>query len=283
MSANGRFVAFIGFGAAFTTTPDSNGRGDVFVRDVDLGTTTLLSTNIAGTAAANLGATYPVISADGRFVFFESSSSDLVPNNTTNSATNIFATALNGRVRLDVSALNLDEASSNASISVSRTGNTSNAVTVQYRTVNGTAKTPADFSAVSGSLTFAAGETSKTLVVSILDDAVDEDDETFMLVLSDFNADEESAGSLSSALLAIADDDPPPSISIGDASIVEGTGGTKTAEFTLTLSAASARAVDLLPSPPTQCRSQPRRAAISRGPSSSLDSILAPPRRRSVF
>ena len=241
MSANGRFVAFIGFGAAFTNTPDTNGRGDVFVRDVDLGTTTLLSTNIAGTVAANLGATYPVISADGRFVFFESSSPDLVPNNMANTATSIFATALNGRVRLDVSSINLNEASGNASISVSRTGNTSAAVTVQYKTVNGTAKSPADFSAISGSLTFAAGETSKTLVVPILDDALDEDDETFMLVLSDFNADGESAGSLSSTLLAIADNDPTPSISIDDASIVEGTGGTKTAEFTLTLSAASGR------------------------------------------
>ena len=243
MSANGRFVAFIGFGAAFTTTPDTNGRGDVFVRDVDLGTTTLLSTNIAGTAAANLGATYPVISADGRFVFFESSSPDLVPNNTTNSSNSIFATALNGRVKLDVSALNVDEVSGNASISVSRTGNTSDAVTVQYRTVSGTAMSPADFSAVSGSLTFAAGETSKTLVVPILDDALDEDSETFMLVLSDFNAEGESAGSLSSTLLTIADDDPTPSISIDDVSIVEGTGGTKSAEFTLTLSAASGRFV----------------------------------------
>lgn len=241
MSTNGRFVAFIGFGAAFTTTPDSNGRGDVFVRNVDLGTTTLLSTNIAGTAAANLGATYPVISADGRFVFFESSSPDLVANNLSNSATSIFATPLNGRVRLEVSALNLDETSGNANISVSRTGNTSDAVTVQYRTVNGTAQSPSDFSGISGSLTFAAGETSKTLVVSILDDVLDEHDETFMLVLSDFNADGENPGSLSSAVLTIADDDPLPSISIDDVSITEGSGGTKTAEFTLTLSAASGK------------------------------------------
>ena len=241
MSANGRFVAFIGFGAAFTTIPDTNGRGDVFVRDVDLGTTTLLSTNMAGTAAANLGATYPVISADGRFVFFESSSPDLVPNNTANTSTSIFATALNGRARLDVSALNLNETAGSASITVSRTGNTSDALIVQYRTVSGTARSPADFSAILGSLTFAAGETTKTLLVPILDDALDEDAETFMLVLSDFNAVGESAGSLSSTLLAIADDDPTPSISIDDVSVVEGTGGTKTAEFTLTLSAASGR------------------------------------------
>lgn len=241
MSANGRFVAFIGFGAAFTTTPDTNGRGDVFIRDVDLGTTTLLSTNIAGTAAASLGATYPVISADGRFVFFESNSPDLVPNKTENTITSIFATAVNGRVRLDVSALTVEEPSGNASISVSRTGNRSDAVIVQYRTVNGIAGSPADFSAISGSLTFAAGERSKTLVVPILNDALDEHDETFMLVVSDFNADSEKPGTLSSAVLTIADDDPTPSISIDDVSIVEGNSGTKTAEFTLTLSAASGR------------------------------------------
>jgi Calx-beta domain/WD40-like Beta Propeller Repeat len=241
MSANGRFVAFIGFGAGFTTTTDTNGQGDVFVRDIDLGTTTLLSTNIAGTAAADLGATFPVISADGRFVLFESSSTDLVPNKTTNTATQIFATALNGRVKLDVSALNRDETSGNASVSVSRTGNTSDVVTVQYTTVSGTAQSPADFSTISASLTFAAGETSKTLVVPILDDALDEDDETFMLVLSDFNAASENSGSLSSAVLTIADDDPTPSVSIDDVSIVEGSAGTKRAEFTLTLSAASGR------------------------------------------
>ena len=57
-------------------------------------------------------------------------------------------------------------------------------VTVRYATRDGTAKRRRDYRKTSGTLTFAAGETSKTVSVVILDDAHDEGTETFTLRLS---------------------------------------------------------------------------------------------------
>ena len=57
-------------------------------------------------------------------------------------------------------------------------------VTVQYATADGTAESGADFTPASGMLTFAANETSKSVYVATGRDAVDEENETFTLRLS---------------------------------------------------------------------------------------------------
>ena len=58
------------------------------------------------------------------------------------------------------------------------------AVTVDYATADGTATAGDDYTAASGTLTFDAGETSKTVSVPIVDDNVDDGGETFTLTLS---------------------------------------------------------------------------------------------------
>ncbi len=60
----------------------------------------------------------------------------------------------------------------------------SHRVTVDYATADGTAKAGEDYTATSGTLTFAAGERVKTVSVPILDDGHDEGHETFLLRLS---------------------------------------------------------------------------------------------------
>ena len=57
-------------------------------------------------------------------------------------------------------------------------------VTVAYTTTNGTATAGSDYTARSGTLTFAAGETSKVVRVSVLGDKTVEPDETLSLTLS---------------------------------------------------------------------------------------------------
>ena len=57
-------------------------------------------------------------------------------------------------------------------------------VTVDYATSNGSATAGDDYTAKSGSLAFTAGQTSKTIQVSIIDDTIDDDNETFTLTLS---------------------------------------------------------------------------------------------------
>ena len=57
-------------------------------------------------------------------------------------------------------------------------------VSVDYATKDGTAAAGADYTAASGTLTFAPGETAKTVSVALLDDSHDEGKETFTLRLS---------------------------------------------------------------------------------------------------
>ena len=57
-------------------------------------------------------------------------------------------------------------------------------VSVDYATADGTATAGSDYTATSGTLTFAAGETAKTVSVAILDDTIDEGREKFKLLLS---------------------------------------------------------------------------------------------------
>ena len=61
----------------------------------------------------------------------------------------------------------------------------SGTVTVNYATVDGTATAGEDYTAMSGTLTFAPGETEKTVSVAIIDDELEDSGETFTLVLSD--------------------------------------------------------------------------------------------------
>ena len=60
----------------------------------------------------------------------------------------------------------------------------SGTVTVDYATADGTATAGSDYTATSGTLTFAAGETEKAISVPVLDDGHDEGSETLTLTLS---------------------------------------------------------------------------------------------------
>jgi hypothetical protein len=89
ISANGRFVAFLS-DASDLVTNASSGKSQVFWRDLDSGTTRLVSVNTNGVAAnANHERIIPVINSDGSHVAFESSASDLVPGDL-NESSDIF-------------------------------------------------------------------------------------------------------------------------------------------------------------------------------------------------
>ena len=73
-------------------------------------------------------------------------------------------------------------------------GDAASEVTVDYRTEDGTATAGSDYTETSGTLTFAPGEDKKTVSVPITDDDVEDDGETFTLVLSNasFASDQET-------------------------------------------------------------------------------------------
>jgi Tol biopolymer transport system component len=69
ISADGRFVAFAS-GAANLVRGDRDGYGDIFIRDLKMGETSLLSRGPGGSQPGRVGSAQPAISADGRFVAF---------------------------------------------------------------------------------------------------------------------------------------------------------------------------------------------------------------------
>ena len=115
-------------------------------------------------------------------------------------------------------------------------------VTVNYASANTTATAPADYTAVSGTLTFASGETTKTITVTVNGDLLDEADETFAVNLSNASG---ATVTVPQGHGTITDDDPLPTLTINDVPVTEGSSGTTAANFTVTLSAPSGRTVSV--------------------------------------
>ena len=69
MALNGRFVAFVST-ATNLVANDTNGAADIFLRDLEMGTTTLVNVDSNGVALGTGDASAPVISQDGRYVAF---------------------------------------------------------------------------------------------------------------------------------------------------------------------------------------------------------------------
>jgi Tol biopolymer transport system component len=88
VSADGKLVAFTS-PADDLALNDTNGFSDVFVRDLALTNTLLVSVDASGTTSGNSASGEPTISADGRFVAFSSSASNLVAGDT-NKVSDVF-------------------------------------------------------------------------------------------------------------------------------------------------------------------------------------------------
>ena len=114
------------------------------------------------------------------------------------------------------------------------------AVSVDWATSDGTAKAGSDYTAASGSLVFAPGETSKTVSVAVLADEEAEGAETMVLTLSNASgaglADAKATGTVSDPA-EVAPAGPPPAVSIADATVDEGPGAVLA--FAVTLDRAS--------------------------------------------
>ena len=115
---------------------------------------------------------------------------------------------------------------------------TAGPVTVAYATSNGTASAGSDYTALSGTLTFVAGETSKVVRVQVSGDTAVEANEALTLTLSAPNGATVADGT---AIGTITNDDtaPLPALSVADATVSEGNSGVKDLAFTVSLSAAA--------------------------------------------
>jgi hypothetical protein len=105
------------------------------------------------------------------------------------------------------------ESAATATITVVRRGSLTNPATVAYSTLNGTAAAGSDYTAQSGTVSFAAGQASRAFTVPILADTASEGDETLLLRLTSPTG--AALGSLAEAVLTIRDNDPAGTVQFG--------------------------------------------------------------------
>ena len=119
-------------------------------------------------------------------------------------------------------------------------------VTVKYATANGSAIAPGDYTAKTGTVTIAAGQTRGIINIVTIGETLDELDESFFVNLSAATnatiADTQGRG-------IIIDNDSPPAVTINDATVTEGDTGTTNATFTVSLSTASGQTISINATP----------------------------------
>jgi hypothetical protein len=139
------------------------------------------------------------------------------------------------------------ESTTSVSLNVILSNAAAQTVTVQYAVSGGTA-TPVgaqgagDYTLAPGTLSFAPGETSKDIPLSVVNDTIDETDETVIVTLS--NPTNATLGAASSHTYTIIDDDNPPSVQFTST----GTSGSETVasvSIAVTLSSPSGKTVSV--------------------------------------
>ena len=142
----------------------------------------------------------------------------------------------------DVTVTEGDAGATDATFTVTRSGDTGGTSTVDFATLDGTARaSDNDYGARSDTLTFVPGDTTKTITVPVNGDTTDENNENFFVNLSGAtNATIEDGQGQG----AITNDDPQPQVSISDAPVVdEGDPAPRNATFTVSLSNPSSQQV----------------------------------------
>jgi hypothetical protein len=146
------------------------------------------------------------------------------------------------------------EGNGSANVTITRAGAVSEAVSVTYQTSPGSAEINSDFIAVSGTVSFPAGETQATIVIPIVNDDVIEGSESFNLSLSS-PTNPAVLGEHATHTVTILDNDEPAVVafaasastrdeSAGSASIVVSREGNLSIPFTVTISSGAGSAAD---------------------------------------
>lgn len=152
-------------------------------------------------------------------------------------------TPTDDRPRATINDVIVNEAAGTATFTVTLAGTATTPVTIDFATADGTAKAGLDYTAVTGTVTFAPGETSKSITVPILNDAVYEGSETFNVNLSNPSSNAVISDPLGLGTIkddgsgtvppGVTPDDDRPLVTINDVLVNE---ASKSAIFTVTLS-----------------------------------------------
>ncbi len=148
-----------------------------------------------------------------------------------------------GTLQLSSATYSADEGTDpTVTITVTRTGGSSGAVTVNYATADGTANDPSDYTSTSGTLNWADGDAAaKTFTIAIVDDNTVESTESFSVTLS--NAQTATLGTPSSATVSITDNEVPGTLQLSSATYSADEGTDPTVTITVTRTGGSSGAV----------------------------------------
>ena len=145
-------------------------------------------------------------------------------------------------LRFAAPAVSFGEGVGTVAVTVQLSTTAATEVSASWTAAPGTATAGVDYLAVGGTVTILAGETTGTIEIEILDDSVDELDETLTLTLSaPVNA---TLGTPATTTVTITDDDAAPTVALAatTAAVVESAG---TVAIGVSLSAASSFAVSI--------------------------------------
>jgi hypothetical protein len=203
-------ASVIQFAAATLETPESGGVAEILVqRTDDLGTAVTVDYFTGDTSGrATVGLDYVAVSGTLSFTAGEAERAFTVPilNDGLQEITESFGVVLtnatsgaelgtrktaNVRIRdndlpvqFQVADVSVAETAGTVTLSVLRQDDGAFPVTIDYTTVDGTALAGADYTAVTGTLTFPAGETNRTLRIPIFNDVDLEPPESFTVQLT---------------------------------------------------------------------------------------------------
>jgi Ca2+-binding RTX toxin-like protein len=136
-----------------------------------------------------------------------------------------------------------EDGTTSAAITLTRTGGSSGAVSVTVTPTSGTALATTDFNSAAITVNFANGETNKTVTIPIVNDTIDEANETFNVTLSNPTGGA-TLGTQKTATVTITDNDPLPVISLNASqTIVEGFTSPQNVVYTVTLSNPSSQTI----------------------------------------
>src|SRR5688572_27009229 len=115
------------------------------------------------------------------------------------------AAAAQQSVRFGLPTFSAYENGTNAIVVVTRTGGTDGTITVNYATLDGSAQDVQDYIGTRGTLTFGTNEVVKTFAIALVDNLLQEPDETLTVILSDPVG--ATLGDQTNATVVIFDDD----------------------------------------------------------------------------
>jgi hypothetical protein len=191
ISADGARVTFLSE-AGNLDECDQDLNTDVYVKDLNTGDITLASTSSFGVKSDgySFGS---ALAADGQWVAFFSSGSNLDPGDT-DSINDVYVKQLGPGACVPGVAISIsdvikkegDRGRTRFVFTVTLSAPASGRVTVEYSTLDGSAEATSDYIAASGTLRFARGQTSRPITVDVRGDRNLEPDEDFAVSL--FNA-----------------------------------------------------------------------------------------------